>query len=480
MKRGIWGVKSDADKVSPTFVWPLLCAFLLLCFLMGGSPRSEVSSLAFLFGASALALGGAAASLSKEAARPFKLVLALLAACMLLPLMQSVPLPPGVANGLPGHQLIAEIDTKLALEESWRPLTMVPGATRSAFWFLMVPAAAMLMTLQLTVQQHKSLAFFLSCLAGLSGLIGLLQLLGDAEGWLYPYETTNNGSAVGMFANRNHQAAFLACLFPLASAWLALRVPAGRPKARARRSDMTVARLLPILGLAFVVPLLLITGSRSGLILGVIGLASIILIRRARLPGRSQKSGSANMGGVALSALIVLLLVWLTLWLQRAVAVDRLFDRDAADDMRVKILPAMREMIEVYFPWGSGMGSFEQVYQIHEPADLLASFYMNQAHNDLLDLVLTGGLPAVLLLATAVVFWLLAAAKTFAAVPRDELQPLRVAGLSILFILALASLSDYPLRTPALSCLFAIAAIWAALPFRQPASGRSFEPAANP
>ncbi len=473
-------LKPDADRATAPFAWPFLSAFVILCFLMGGSPRSEVNSHAFLFGASALALGVAIASLSKEAARPFRLVLALLAACMLLPLMQSVPLPPGIANGLPGHQIIAELDTKLALGDSWRPLTMAPGATRSALWFLMVPAAAMLMTLQLAVQQHKHLAFLLLCLAGLSGFIGVLQLLGDAEGWLYPYETTNNGSAVGMFANRNHQAAFLACLFPLASAWFSLQVPAGRSKARARRSEMTVARLLPIMGLAFVVPLLLITGSRSGIILGAIGLISILFIRHARLPSRPRKSGIVNIVGVGLSALIVLLLVGLTLGLQRAVAVDRLFDRDAADDMRVKILPAMREMIEVYFPWGSGIGSFEQVYQIHEPADLLAPFYMNQAHNDWLDLVLTGGLPAVLMLATAVVFWLLAAAKTFAAAPRDELQPLRVAGLSILFILALASFSDYPLRTPALSCLFGIAAIWAALPFRQPASGRSIESAANP
>ena len=57
--------------------------------------------------------------------------------------------------------------------------------------------------------------------------------------------------------------------------------------------------------------------------------------------------------------------------------------------------------------------------------------------------------------------------------PKQELfaHALRAAGLAVLLILALASLSDYPARTPALACLLALASVWAALPTRRRPGG---------
>jgi O-antigen ligase len=120
----------------------------------------------------------------------------------------------------------------------------------------------------------------------------------------------------------------------------------------------------------------------------------------------------------------------------------------------------MFEMIKAYWPLGTGMGSFEIVYRLHEPAELLSPQYMNHAHNDWLELILTGGLPAAALMGFAIVAWGTKVLRNERAGDADLFAPLRRAGAAILLILSLASISDYPLRTPFLLTLFAIAVVW--------------------
>ena len=43
-------------------------------------------------------------------------------------------------------------------------------------------------------------------------------------------------------------------------------------------------------------------------------------------------------------------------------------------------------------PAGSGFGTFVPVYEMHAPRTMLRSYYVNHAHNDWLELWLTGGL----------------------------------------------------------------------------------------
>ena len=38
------------------------------------------------------------------------------------------------------------------------------------------------------------------------------------------------------------------------------------------------------------------------------------------------------------------------------------------------------------FPTGSGLGTFERVYQLHEPAQVMMWELINHAHNDWLEL----------------------------------------------------------------------------------------------
>ena len=128
--------------------------------------------------------------------------------------------------------------------------------------------------------------------------------------------------------------------------------------------------------------------------------------------------------------------------------------------MRARIMPTAYQMLETYFPWGTGAGTFDAVYRLHEPDHLLGPTYMNQAHNDWLDLALTSGIPGIVLalVLLACLTWRARKALAGSETGYDRLLP-RAALIGIT-VLALASLSDYPLRVPSLACLLVLLFVW--------------------
>jgi O-antigen ligase len=124
-------------------------------------------------------------------------------------------------------------------------------------------------------------------------------------------------------------------------------------------------------------------------------------------------------------------------------------------------------LIQKYFPFGSGFGSFVEVFQLDEPLRYLKPTYVNHMHNDWLEILLTGGLPAVAILLFAIAGYLSTSVALFRRrdADRREVKMARLAAVLIL-ILALASITDYPLRTPSMMAFLAVLCLW----FTAPAS----------
>jgi hypothetical protein len=435
-----------------------LSLLLALAFLMGGGSRGDIQSLMYLRPASVLFLAYAFHGLTLEHVGANRLLFAMAGAWVLLVLLQLVPLPPDIWQALPGRGIIAEIDRVAGLQEKWRPLSMAPDATRNAAWAMIAPLAVLVLGVQLDARQLAGLVPVVLSLGLCSVVVGALQILGDPQGPLYFYDITHNGLPVGLFANRNHQAVFLVTLLPMLFVWVKLG-EFGRAGADRATHGL---RFWPVMGVGAVLllPLILITGSRSGLAIALLALAVLpFLALGLRSPASGDAAGRSRWA-LWLLPLALVALAGLSVALGRALSVERLA-AGADGEMRLLILPQVLAMIRDYLPLGTGMGTFEAVYQLHEPDGLLRSFYMNHVHDDWLELALAGGIPAVLLVAMAVVAFAVRCVKLIrVSAGSPQAAMCGRLGAVVLVVFALASITDYPLRVPALSCLAAVAVLW--------------------
>ena len=293
-------------------------------------------------------------------------------------------------------------------------------------------------------------------LASVSGLIGLLQIVGDPNGPLYFYRTTNNGSAVRLFANRNHAATLLGCLFPM----LAVYASTAGGSADGQRS-----RQLWCIAIATVaVPLILITGSRSGLLSGIIGLAGAALLYSSpehKHDNKAQITKKRFASIPVIGGIVVFALGLLTYLFARAEAVERLFFAVSDQNRRADFIVVSTDLFWKYYPLGTGSGSFAEMYQLVEPLDLLNPKRLNRAHNDWIEIAVTYGIPGLILLALFVGWYARQVYRLwrYGDSSRQSVKVARMAALAIAMI-ALASLSDYPLRTPIMMSFSAVLVLW--------------------
>ena len=427
----------------------LLCAV----FLLGGGARDDIVMLPLVRLLAGLTCAAAVLSFRREHWVSHRGEIVFGAVVVLYLALQLVPLPHQLWTMLPGREAIAASDRVAGIGEVWRPFTLAPGATWNALGALLIPLAMLLCAIQLSKTELERLLLVVLVLGGLSALAGIVQIIGEPGGPFYFYQITNRDAAVGLFSNRNHHAIFLAALFPML-ALVASRASSSPERMRIRAGLSLTAALL-------LLPLILVAGSRVGMAMSVVGLLSAALLYRhpaalVRRRGKARFDWRLPLVGLAL-----LLVAIITLVAARAVAVDRLTQGWWDEEQRFKVWGPILEQGWTYFPLGSGIGSFVSVFQMHEPDRLLDPTYLNHAHNEVLELWLTGGVPALLLaaLALAVLGVRLVAAWRGARRPAAG-AALRAVGATTIAILLLGSIADYPLRTPSLAALFVLALVW--------------------
>lgn len=421
----------------------LLAVFLLATSLFGGASRADVFSLPLAYLAAVLMIGAAVLQVGPGELSPVRAPLLMLAALAALMLLQLIPLPPELWRSLPGRAELARDLDALDLGRGWRPLSLTPDATLYALVALASPAAVLLLA-PLTGRLRPALVVAVLLCCGLSALVGLFQAAGTVPSF---YRVTNPGAAVGLFANRNHQATMLVIAFPLLAAWATWSHtdPSHRRARRWTAAGITTALL----------PLLLITGSRGGLLFGALAVvASAVLVWRATPAPRDRRPRRRGLliaaGAVALSLPVAA--AFLT---GRDLALQRVAVGVGEEELRGRFFGLYFRIIGDHFPVGAGFGSFDPVFRGYEPRDALIQTYLNHAHNDPVELLIEGGLPAA---ALALLFAAWVMRRSVAAWRmRRGAGVVGQAASIILTALLLWSFLDYPLRTPTLAALAAVA-----------------------
>jgi O-antigen ligase len=424
-----------------------LYAFLVLCALTGGASRVDSwAQLAVQFVSVAM-IAVAIMKIDRATVSANKAILVFAGLCAALVAAQLIPLPFSLWADMPGHSFYAQGSVLAGAGGGARPWSMSPDLTLATLVGLLPPLAALLGMLLRDRKTDYVLLTILVAVALFSAALGLAQLSGGQDSPLRFYAVTNEDSPVGIFANRNHQAILMVTAIGMAGAWgvLSPRTFGGLP-----------VRWVAAALMVFFVPVILLNGSRNGMLLAPLALiAGALFLRRSRRGGAFRwKTIGAVFGGA-------LLATGASIYFSRALAFERLMSSDFASEGRVRVLRPGWQMVQDFFPFGTGIGTFDPLYRRYEPFAALSTRYMNEAHNDLLQLAIEAGLFGLALLAVYLVWWGVNVFGMWRSRGQgQEHGEFRWVGAFVTGILLIASLTEYPLRTPFFQVLFVVASCW--------------------
>jgi O-antigen ligase len=324
-------------------------------------------------------------------------------------------------------------------------MTMVPSATLNALMSLLIPAAVLVAMASLTSQERKAIQPIVIALIFCAALLGLFQIsVGHFDN---PLINDTPWQVSGPFANRNHFALFMAFGCLLVPAWIF-------GEGRSLGAGHALGLLLMVLFLLMI----LVSGSRAGLLTGALATAIGLLLARQAIRKQLRHAPQWMLPSI-LAAVISLGLFFILVSVRvgRAVSIERIVGQQF-EDMRSRSLSTVLTMVKSYFPAGSGIGSFDTVFRIHEPFELLKATYFNHAHNDFLEIAIDTGLPGILLMLIGLIWWAWASLRVWRAGSSES--QLGKLGSAMLLLVFVGSAFDYPARAPIVMAMVVIAAVW--------------------
>ncbi len=415
-------------------------------------------TLPALIGAAGLFLLSGARVGADAATRSIDFVL--IAALVLIGL-QMVPLPPEILRAV--SPATANLQDAYALEPlgTWRPISIHPAATRTAFGLAL--AAAFVFWASRKAFSHggsRAAARLLAWIGFACALVSLAQRATAPRTVLWRW-TVPDPRAVpfGPFVDRNQLATWLVLTIGVVAGYLAMHVRAhmtdrlrqGAHAAIVALSDGAALAMLGCLGAMLLT--LAATLSRSGFVALIV----------AAVVGTSLSRRDHTRGlwvGVAAAAALVAVAAWLNL---QGLAQRILSTVAPPDPNAVGRLTIWRDTLRIVraFPvLGTGAGTFADAMFVYQQTARQVLF--NHAHNEYLQLLTEGG--AVMLVTVVVGLAVLIRAARLRLAGDDGLHRLiRIGACAALVGVAVQSIWETGLRAPA---NLVLAAILAALAVR--------------
>lgn len=412
--------------------------YLLACLLLGGSAQGVWQNALLQLSGLLIILWAVAWPPADALPRSARPLLWIVLAGAVVVAIQSIPLPSSIwAHG--ARLRIADGYQVLSLPIPALPLSLTPYKSLNSLLGLIPPLAMFCAIVRLRAYRPSWLAAALlaGTVAGI--LLGVLQIASAQTNprW-YPYPETNIGAAVGFFANANHMAMLLLIAFPFAAA-------IGRDGSQ-RGLQRASALLAGLGGLA----LLLIVGIALNGALAAFALIAPVIMASALILLSASKALTKILGLLS----VALLAGGLVLLSSTSIGATKIgSDAHEAVGTRAEILRTTAKATADYFPAGSGLGSFRQVYRTYESPDAVTTEYVIHAHNDYAELILELGAAGVVLIVIFLAWW---GSAVWSVWRRGEGGPyVRAASIASAVLLA-HSLVEFPLRTASLSVVFAL------------------------
>lgn len=411
--------------------------YIVACLLLGGASAAGIAANLLLQLAAIPLIGWALWRLLQNGVAPqTRTPLLLLALFVVIAVIQLIPLPPSIWTRLPGRESVAQGYRLLDLPLPMLPLSLAPTETVASILWLLPAFAALLLIIVLGAFRGRWIAGAIVAVTLASVALGALQVVGGAS--VYLYEKTNYGVGVGFFANPNHNATLILTCIPFLAA-----LQSALLKRASSRSGSAI-RILIIAAYAVILVGVLINGSLAGIGLAVpVTLGTLLVFGRQRPVIRR-----AMLGGAALASIAALLLIVIGPFGNNLIGEQK----QNVESARQTVFAVSLRAAGDYFPFGSGTGSFQPVFRTMEPLSSVNRTYRNHVHNDWLELLLETGVAGI---AFATLFLLWWASRVRAIWNAEEPDRFAQAATIATMTMMVHSLVDYPLRTAAMSAVFA-------------------------
>jgi len=417
--------------------------FVVLLIAFGGGTRQGSLSDVLVELASLPLLFWAVASIKvSQLSRCQEVSIACICAILAVPLIQLVPLPPSLWVDLPGREIAVNTYSATKTALPWLGISLDPIATWQSFLSLLPATALFLTTISFTSNERRLLIKTALIVVAISIPLDLMQQMGGPTSPFRFFVFTNPDRAVGFFANANHNAALLYSCIPFITLFAVQSALAGR------RVSVFIAGAFffaVFLGLAS-------THSRAGLALGFVASAfsSVMVYRLAppMLRSRMLKYG----------IMVNLLALFVAFQFGFSSLSQRVEHEDLLQNIRWPIAQVTFEAAKDFSPFGSGLGTFQPVYERYAPSTLAMPEYVNHAHNDWLELLLEVGVPGFAVIAASLLVYLWICIRVWFLNSEHEISErmLAQAGSIVVSLLLVHSVLDYPLRTICMSSLMAL------------------------
>jgi O-antigen ligase len=431
---------------------------LVSCLIFGGSSQPDLLAHGVVQATSIplLALVLARSSLQAVGFREAMVSPYLLALMVcLIPILQVLPI-----TGLGAVLLEDRMDGGFSVDR--HSMSMNSRASIIVGLSLLPSVSLFLSVINLSYRDRRSILLAVIVVGVTSAVLGLAQVYGGASSFLRFYSITNGEEAVGFFSNRNHYAVLLYITIVLISAFMidALKSVNFGCKRRSKQTligGQAFVIALGICGLVVVAVAEAMARSRAGMTLTAIGGIGIaVLAWSDRHRHSSIRISSSLMGGVAL---------FLAISSPRLIGrVMEALSRDPWVDYRIIFTRNTLSAAKAFWPLGSGLGTFVEVYPHFERVDeILANTYVNHAHNDLAEIWLeagvvgavVAGLGLVAIFVQAVLAWRQPGSSSVADGPSARDILLARAATIVIALVIIHSAAEYHLRTPAIASVFA-------------------------
>jgi hypothetical protein len=372
-------------------------------------------------------------------------------AFILVPLMQLVPLPAEIWQILPGREFDLAVRKAVGAESGSFPISISPLDTALTPFALVVLGAVTYAALISSYSSIRAYYWLLVGFAALNVVIGVLQLA-SGGGSLDFYDSPHSTNLLGLFSNRNHTALFLAASIPIAFHL----IYSSRFEANVR---LAATGLTLIIGWAGIIG----TTSRAGIALGVLATIGAFFLSRKEWIARKRNAAWQLIVAVGIASIGILF----ALSARTEYILSRLSDID--QDLRWEIWTRSLQLVGDSWPIGAGFGTFQSYYRRFETSDDLRGQFINNAHNDILEVLIEGGLPSGMLLLFTIVLLGWATMRILRREGATIKSPI-VAMLIFPWLAVAHSMVDYPMRRMTIAVpvifIFVLALRWAKEPNR--------------